>query len=97
MRRPTRRIQSTGKDHGCSVAEVCAHLDAHPLLIDRDKFLRHALVLELSKLDEMEDAFNDKAILSRNAAAAKILIKCFEWRAALLGLDPQAGACGGLA
>ena len=82
-----RRVASIAKDHGCSTEEVLAHLDAHPLLINRTKYTRRALALELAKLDELEEAFHHKAILQKDAAAAQILLKCFERRAALLGLE----------
>jgi hypothetical protein len=85
-----RRIQSIAKDQGCSVAEVYAVLDTHPIEIDRDKFLRRTLALELSKLDQLEEAFVGKA-MAGDVAAGTLLIKIYERRATLLGLNPPLG------
>src|SRR5262245_37414946 len=34
-----KRVQRIARDHGCSVAEVNAALDHHPIELDRDTFL----------------------------------------------------------
>jgi hypothetical protein len=66
-------------------------LDRHLIEIDRDKYLRRTLGLELLKLDELEEAFHSKAILNKDTAAGALLVKIFERRACLLGLNPPQG------
>lgn len=63
------RVQSIAKAHGCSVAEVYTVLDAHPIEINRDKFLRRTLALELLRLDELEEVFRHKAFANQDVAA----------------------------
>ncbi len=78
-------------DHGCTVNEVHAVLDRHPIEIDRDKYLKRALAMQLLQLDELEVAFRDKAIVDRDCAAGMLLVKVAERRATLLGLNPPLG------
>jgi hypothetical protein len=42
------------RNHDCTVAEVNAALDRHPIELDRDRFLRRTLALELHRLDEQQ-------------------------------------------
>jgi hypothetical protein len=74
----------------CSVAEVNAVLDHHPIETNRDQYLRRALALELLHLDELEEAFRDKALVDRDVASSALLVKVSERRATLLGLDDAA-------
>jgi DNA-binding transcriptional MerR regulator len=78
-----KRVVRIARDHGSSVAEVNAALDRHPIELDRDKYLRRTLAMELHKLDELEEAFHSKAILNRDVAAGALLVKIYERRALL--------------
>jgi len=86
-----RRVRRIAKDHGCSVAEVNAALDRHPIELDRDLFLKRTLALELYRLDQLEEAFHGKAVVDRDTAAGALLVKIYERRATLLGLNPPLG------
>jgi hypothetical protein len=86
--KPERRIAD---DHGCTVEEVHAVLDRHPIEVDRDKYLKRALAMQLLQLDELEVAFRDKAIVDRDVAAGVLLVKVAERRASLLGLNAPLG------
>jgi hypothetical protein len=52
--------------------------------------LKRTLALELLHLDEIEEAFRDKAIEDRDVASGTLLVKIAERRAALLGLNASA-------
>ena len=41
-------------DAGCTVAEVHAVLDQHPITVDRDKHLKRALAMQLLQLDHRQ-------------------------------------------
>jgi hypothetical protein len=86
--KPERRIAD---DHGCTVEEVHAVLDRHPIEVDRDKYLKRALAMQLLQLDELEVAFRDKAIVDRDVASGVLLVKVAERRASLLGLNAPLG------
>jgi sporulation protein YlmC with PRC-barrel domain len=43
VHKPERRIAD---DHGCTVEEVHAVLDRHPIEVDRDKYLKRALAMQ---------------------------------------------------
>jgi hypothetical protein len=86
-----KRVQRIADEHGCSVAEVNAVLDHHPLEANRDEYLRRAMALELLHLDELEEAFHDKAIIDRDVASGVLLVKVAQRRAQLLGLNPSPG------
>jgi hypothetical protein len=47
---------------------VHAVLDRHPIEVDRDKYLKRALAMQLLQLDELEVAFRDKAIVDQDVA-----------------------------
>jgi len=64
--KPERRI---AEDHGISIDEVHAVLDRHPIEVDRDKYLKRALAMQLLQLDELEVAFRDKAVVDRDVAS----------------------------
>src|SRR5215813_3857166 len=78
-------------DNGCTIDEVHAVLDRHPIEVDRDKYLKRALALQLLQLDELEIAFREKALMDRDVAAGVLLIKVAERRATLLGLNAPIG------
>jgi len=86
-----KRVRRIARDHGCSVAEVYAALDHHPIELDRDTFLKRTLAMELVELDELQQAFRDKALEDRDVAAGVLLIKVAERRATLLGLNAPIG------
>jgi hypothetical protein len=73
------------------VDEVHAVLDRHPIEVDRDKYLKRALAMQLLQLDELEVAFRNKAIMDRDVAAGVLLVKVAERRATLLGLNAPIG------
>src|SRR5262249_59667609 len=88
LHKPQRAIAD---DHGCTVDEVHALLDRHPIEVDRDKYLKRALAMQLLQLDELEVAFRDKAIVDRDVASGVLLVKVAERRASLLGLNAPLG------
>jgi len=88
VHKPERRI---AEDHDCTVDEVHAVLDQHPIEVDRDKYLKRALAMQLLQLDELEVAFRDKAIVDRDVAAGVLLVKVAERRATLLGMNAPLG------
>ena len=59
--------------------------------IDRGTFLKRALAMELVELDELQQAFREKALVDRDTSAGVLLIKVAERRATLLGLNPPIG------
>ena len=88
LHKPERAIAD---DNGCTIDEVHAVLDRHPIEVDRDKYLKRALALQLLQLDELEIAFREKALMDRDVAAGVLLIKVAERRATLLGLNAPIG------
>src|SRR6516165_8290050 len=86
-----KRVRRIADDYGCTVNEVNACLDHHPIELNRDKYLRRTLALELLRLDELEEAFRDKAIVDRDVASGALLVRIAERRATLLGLNPPLG------
>jgi hypothetical protein len=88
LHRVVRRIAD---DFDCSVDEVNRVLDTHPFEVDRDKYLKRKLALQLLQLDEIEEAFHDKAIVDRDVPAGMLLIKAQERRATLLGANAPIG------
>jgi hypothetical protein len=78
-------------DNGCTIDEVHAVLDRHPIEVDRDRYLKRALAMQLLQLDELEVAFRDKAIVDRDVASGALLVRIAERRATLLGLNPPLG------
>src|SRR5215472_5124444 len=85
-----RRVQRIADDLGCTVEAVHAMLDAHPLTVDRDVYLRRTLALDLLRLDELEEAFR-RAALDGDVASGTLLVKICERRCTLLGLNPSPG------
>ena len=63
----------------------------HPIELDRDTFLRRTRALELVELDELQQAFREKALVDRDTAAGVHMVKIAERRATLLGLNPPIG------
>src|SRR5215831_16914583 len=86
-----KRVRRIAKDHNCTVADVHAALDRHPIELDRDTFLKRMLAMELVELDELRQAFRDKALVDRDCAAGALMVKIAERTATLLGLNPPIG------
>jgi hypothetical protein len=86
-----KRVRRIARDHDCSVADVNAALDRHPIELDRDTFLKRTLAMELVELDELQQAFREKALVDRDVPSGVLLIKVAERRATLLGLNPTLG------
>src|SRR5215468_4136487 len=86
-----KRVHAIAKAHDCTIDQVNAALDRHPIELDRDRFLKRTLALELMRLDQLEMAFEGKAIRDRDVAAGALMVKIFERRATLLGLNPPLG------
>jgi hypothetical protein len=88
-----RRVRRIAREHQCTVPQVNAAFDAHPILRDRDKYLARTLALELVELDELGEVFRAKAIDEQDVAAGALLTKIHERRSTLLGLNaPQSAA-----
>jgi hypothetical protein len=62
-------------ENGCTVNEVHAVLDRHPIKVDRNTYLKRALPMQLLHLDELEVAFRKKDIVDRHVAAGVLLVK----------------------
>ena len=45
-----------------------------PIELDRDTFLKRTLTMELVQLDELQQAFREKALVDQDTAAAPITI-----------------------
>ena len=86
-----KRVRWIAQDHGCSIDDVNAALDRHPIELDRDTFLKRTLAMELVELDELQQAFRDKALVDRDVASGTLLVKLAERRATLLGLNAPIG------
>ena len=86
-----KRVHAIARAHSCSIDDVHAALDRHPIELDRDAYLKRTLALELMRLDQLEMAFEGKAIRDRDVAAGVLLVKVAERRATLLGLNAPIG------
>ena len=85
-----KRVRALAADHGLTVPETLAALDKHPIELDRDQFLRRTLALELIELDQLQQAFRDKALEDRDVGSGLLLLKVAERRATLLGMKGHA-------
>jgi hypothetical protein len=45
-----KRVARIARDHGCTVDQVDTALDHHPIELDRDRYLKRTLALELLRL-----------------------------------------------
>ena len=70
-----KRVRALAADHGLTVPETLAALDKHPIELDRDLFLRRTLALELIELDQLQQAFRDKALEDRDVGTGLLLLK----------------------
>jgi hypothetical protein len=64
-----RRVTRVAKEHRLTVDEVNTALGNHPMNQDQEKFLRRTLAMELVELDELQQAFRDKALKDHDVAA----------------------------
>ena len=53
--------------------------------------MKRTLAMELVELDELQQAFREKALVDRDVPSGVLLIKVAERRATLLGLNPVLG------
>src|SRR5215831_14324049 len=86
-----KRVAQIARDHGCTVDQVNAALDRHPIELDRDQFLRRTLALELIELDALQQAFRAKALEDGDVGSGLLLLKVAERRATLLGMNAPQG------
>jgi hypothetical protein len=86
-----KRVHAIARAHDCTVDQVNAPLDKHPIELDRDQFLRRTLALELIELDQLQQAFRDKALEDRDVGSGLLLLKVTERRATLLGMNAAQG------
>src|SRR5215813_6754982 len=86
-----RRVHAIARAHDCTVDQVNAALDQHPIELDRDRFLKRTLALELMRLDQLEMAFEGKALKDKDVPAGVLMVKIAQRRATLLGLNPPQG------
>jgi len=86
-----KRVHAIARAHDCSIDDVHAALDRHPIELDREEYLRRTLALELLRLDQLEIAFEGKALRDKDVAAGALMTKILERRATLLGLNPPIG------
>ncbi len=84
-----RRVLALAKAHDCAAAQAHKALDAHPVSTDRDTFLKRTLALELMRLDQLEMAFEDKAIRDKDVASGLLLVKIAERRQVLARHQPD--------
>src|SRR5215813_4679422 len=85
------RVHAIARAHDCTVDQVNAALDRHPIELDRDRFLKRTLAMELMRLDQLEMAFEGKALKDKDVPAGVLMVKILERRATLLGLNPPIG------
>src|SRR5215471_14472092 len=86
-----RRVHAIARAHDCTVDDVHAALDRHPIELNRDAYLKRTLALELMRLDQLEMAFEGKALRDKDVAAGVLMVKIAERRSTLLGLNPPIG------
>ena len=86
-----KRVHAIARAHSCSIADVHAALDRHPIELNRDAYLKRTLALELMRLDQLEMAFEGKALRDKDVPAGVLMVKIAERRATLLGLNPPMG------
>src|SRR5215469_215325 len=86
-----RRVLALAKAHKMTVAKVHEALDQHPVSTDRETFLRRTLAMELMRLDQLEEAFERKALRDRDISSGALMVKIAERRQILLGLAAPVG------
>ena len=75
--------------HNCSIDDVYEALDRHPIELDRDKFLKRTLAMELMRLDRLEMVFGVITLTSVrplvSVVQARKVEACLRRSAAALG------------
>jgi hypothetical protein len=66
-----KRIAAIARTFECSIDDVNSALDRHPLEVDRDAYLKRTLALELMRLDQIEMAFEEKALRDHDTRPAR--------------------------
>jgi len=79
-------VRAIAQDHGCSIAEVNKALDLFAVATINAKVRTHTLALELSRLDELQSVFYERA-KAGDVASGMLLTKIMERRSCLLGLN----------
>jgi hypothetical protein len=57
-----KRVHAIARAQDCTIDQVNAALDQQPIELDRDRFLKRTLAMELMRLDQLEMAFEGKAL-----------------------------------
>jgi hypothetical protein len=86
-----KRVRALAADHGLTVPETLAALDKHPIELDRDQFLRRTLALELIELDQLQQAFRDKALEDRDVGSCCFCSRLPSGVRPLLGMNATQG------
>src|SRR6516165_1657940 len=79
-------VRAIAQDLGCSIAEVNKALDLFAVATINAKVRTHTLALELSRLDELQSVFYERA-KAGDVASGMLLTKIMERRSCLLGLN----------
>ena len=79
-------MRTIAEDHGCSFADVNKVLDLFAVATINAKVRTHTLALELSRLDELQSVFYERA-KAGDVASGMLLTKIMERRSCLLGLN----------
>ena len=70
-------VRAIAQDHGCSIAEVNKALDLFAVATINARVRTHALALELSRLDELQSVFYERA-KAGDVASGMLLTKIME-------------------
>jgi hypothetical protein len=68
-----KRVHAIAKAHDCTIENVHAALDRHPIELNRDAYLKRTLALELMRLDQLEMAFEGKALRDKDIPAGVLI------------------------
>jgi len=87
-----RRVRRIARDHSCTVNDVHAALDRHPIELDRDRFRSaHSQWSWSSSTSCSKPSAIRPALKDKDVASAILRVKVAERRATLLGLNPPLG------
>src|SRR5262249_52425168 len=86
-----KRVTQIARDHGCTVDQVNAVLDRHPIALDRDQFLRRTLALDLMELEARDPALRDTAAADWDVGSGLLVLKPAERRATLHDINALQG------
>jgi hypothetical protein len=89
-------VRTIARDHGCSIAEVNKALDLFAVATINAKVRTHTLALELSRLDELQSVFYERA-KTGDVASGMLLTKIMERRSLPARLEQSGpGRCPAL-